>query len=148
MKGPDMAKRNAVHLLLLALEQPHPYIACLLAVIGIDAILQSNGRRDFEVKLSEFLGASTLAFPDWNSPNFPPLKYTVKELAVHLYTLRSKIAHGVSLLSAAQDKTSPVDLSKLKEYIPEGEPVHYATLLSESSIYLLAQVLKKVFVES
>lgn len=148
MKGPDIAKRNAVHLLLLALEQPHPYIACLLAVTGIDAILQCEDKRDFEVKLSEFLGESALAFPDWNSPNFPPLKYTVKELAVHLYTLRSKIAHGANLMSAAQDKTSPVDLSELKEYIPEGEPVSYATLLSESSIYLLARVLQKVVGES
>jgi hypothetical protein len=144
MTGSDIAKRNAVHLLQLALEHPHPYIACLLAVTGIEAILDSENRWDFETKLCNLLGASTFAFPDWNSPEFPPMKYTVRDLAVHLYTLRSKIAHGANLASAAQDKNSPVNLSELKEYIPEGEPVRYAILLCESSIYLLGQVLQKV----
>jgi hypothetical protein len=144
MAGSDIAKRNAVHLLQLALEHPHPYIACLLAVAGMEAILDSQSRWDFEKKLCDTLGTSTPAFPNWNSPHFPPLKYTIKELAIHLYTLRSKVAHGVDLAKAATDRLSPVDLFELKEYIPEGEPAQYATLLSESSIYLLGQLLLKI----
>lgn|SRR3989442_1466337 len=144
MVGSDIAKRNAVHLLQLALEHPHPYVACFLAVTGIEAILDSKGRWDFETKLCDLLGASTLAFPDWNSPDSSPPRYTVKELAVHLYTLRNKVAHGADLKKAAQDKNSPVDLLQLKEYIPEGEPVLYTMLLGESSIYLLCRVLQKV----
>jgi hypothetical protein len=144
MRGPDISKRNAVHLLQLALEHPHQYVACLLAVTGIEAILDCKDRWDFEKKLCDLLGASALAFPDWNSPDFPPLTYTVKEVAVHLYTLRSKVAHGADLAKAAHDKNTPVDLLQLKEYILEGAPVRYATLLCESSIYILGQVLQKV----
>ena len=143
LKGPDIAKRNAVHLLQLALEHPHPLIACMLAVTGMEAIFDSADRRDFERKICALLGESTLAFPDWNSPQWAPPKYTVKDLAVHLYTLRSKIAHGADLLSAKLDKNSPVDFSTMKEYIEGLDAVQYATLLGESAIYLLCQVLQK-----
>jgi len=145
MVGSDVAMRNAIHLLQLALEHPHPYVSCLMAVTGIETALGGcDNRRDFEKKICDLLGAGTLAFPDWNSPTTPPLGYTVKELAVHLYTLRSKIAHGANLASAAQDKNSPVDLAALKDYIAESDRVRYAALLGESSIYLLGQVLQTV----
>jgi len=118
----------------------------------MEAILDSKDRWDFETKLCELLGASTLAFPDWNSPDFSPPNYTVKNLAVHLYILRSKVAHGADLREAARDKNSPVDLSELKEYMPASprsydpspETVQYATILGEAAIYLLGQVLEKV----
>jgi hypothetical protein len=144
MVGSDIGRKNAVHLLQLALEHPHPSIACLLAVTGMEAIFDSKDRWDFEARLCDLLGESTLAFPDWNSPDFSPLPYTVKELAVHLYALRSKVAHGADLRKALHDKNSPVDLFQFKEYVPLTDPVRYATLLGESSIYLLCQVLQKV----
>ena len=150
MRGSEIPKRNAIHLLQLALEHPHPYVACLLAVTGMEAVLDSRDRWDFESKLCKMLGASALAFPDWNSPEFPALKYTVKDLAVHLYTLRSKIAHGADLTRAAHDKNAPVDLHEFKEYIVaegsemENQPIRYATLLGEAAIYLLGQVIRKV----
>lgn len=152
MKGSDIPKRNAVHSLQLALEHPHPYVSCLLAVMGMEAILDSCDRRDFESKLCGLLGANTLAFPDWNSPDFRPPKYSIKDLAVHLYTLRSKVAHGVDLRRAAADKHSPVDLLEFKEYITTpftnyeqgSDPVQYAQLLGEGSIYLLCRLLQRV----
>lgn len=144
MTGTNITKKNAVHLLQMALEHPHPYIACLLAVTGMEAIFDSANRWDFEEKLCDSLGASNPAFPDWNSPELPPLNYTVEELAVHLYTLRSKIAHGAELSKAAHDKNSPVDLLQLRDYIPEADPVLYALLLGEAAVYLLGQVLQKV----
>jgi len=151
MKGADIGKRNAVHLLQLALEHPHPLIACLLAVTGMEAILKNNGRRKFEEKLCDLLGAMTSAFPDWNSPHFSPPNYRVKDLALHLHTLRSKVAHGIDLREAVNDKKSPVDLDELKPYIlldpngyyPQTEMVQYATLLGEAAIYLLGQVLQR-----
>jgi len=144
MNGSDIGKRNAVHLLQLALEHTHPYVACLLAVTGIEAVLQSGGKKQFKKDLCGLLGSSTLAFPDWNSPGFRPLKYTVRELAGPLYTLRSKIAHGANLTRSSFDRNSPLDLMQAKEYIDGADPVVYAHLLSESSIYLLGQVLQKV----
>lgn len=152
MKGSDIRKRNAVHSLQLALEHPHPHVSCLLAVMGMEAILDSSDRWDFESKLCGLLGANAPAFPDWNSPDFRPPKYLVKDLAVHLYTLRSKIAHGVDLRTAAADNRSPVDLLEFKEYITtpfteyeQGpDPVQYARLLGEASIYLLCQLLQNV----
>jgi hypothetical protein len=152
MKGSEIRKRNAVHSLQLALEHPHPYVSCLLAVMGMEAILDSADRWDFESKLSTFLGPNTPAFPDWNSPDFRPPRYSVKDLAVHLYTLRSKVAHGVDLRAAAADKKSPVDLLEFKEYITTpfteyeqgSDAVQYAKLLGEASIYLLCQLLQNV----
>ncbi|MGH9764567.1 MAG: hypothetical protein ACREAC_27340, partial [Blastocatellia bacterium] len=152
LNGRDIAKKNATHLLQLALEHPHPLIACLLAVIGMEAVLKSNSRRDFAEKLCALLGASTLAFPDWNSPQFSQPMYTVENLALHLHTLRSKIAHGRDLREAAHDAKAPVDLGELKEYIPvdsrsydfQPQTVQYATLLGEAAIYLLGQALQKV----
>lgn len=152
MKGTDISKRNAVHSLQLALEHPHPYVSCLLAVMGMEAILDSRDRWDFECKLCRLLGSNTSAFPDWNSPDFRPPKYSVKDLGVHLYTLRSKIAHGVDLRTAAADKNSPVDLLEFKQYITTpfteyeqgSDPVQYAKLLGEASIYLLCQLLQNV----
>jgi hypothetical protein len=152
MKGSDIPKRNAVHSLQLALEHPHPYVSCLLAVMGMEAILDSNDRRDFESKLCGLLGKDTPAFPDWNSPEFRPPNYSVHDLAVPVYMLRSKVAHGVDLRRAAADKHSPVDLLEFKEYITtpfidyeqRTDAVQYAQLLGEASIYLLCQLLQNV----
>jgi hypothetical protein len=142
--GTRVAPKNALHLLQLALEHPHPYVACLLAVTGMEAVLDSRNRWDFESKLCDRLGSSTLAFPDWNSPGHGPLKYAVGDLAVHLYTLRSKVAHGQDLTKAASDKHSPIDLLASREYLAEGDPVRYAQILCESSIYLLGRLLKEI----
>jgi hypothetical protein len=152
MGGVDVGKRNAIHLLQLALEHPHPLIACLLAVTGMEALLKTTGRWEFKRELCLLLGASTLAFPDWNSPHFLPPDHTVEDLAIDLFTLRSKVAHGVDLREAVQDKNCPVDLAELKPHVfsnlngysRPSEMVTYATLLGEASIYLLTQVLQKV----
>jgi hypothetical protein len=144
MEGSDIRKRNAVYFFQLALEHPHPYVAALLAVAGMEAIFDSGGRNKFKKKLCDCLGGSALAFPDWNSPELSPPQFTAEKLAVSLYTLRSKIAHGADLREAANDKSAPVDLLELVDFKSDfGKPT-YAMLLCESSIYLLAQVLKRV----
>jgi hypothetical protein len=139
--GSDIPKKNALSFLQLSLEHPHHYVACLLAVAGMEAIFDSRNRQDFEAKLCGRLGGDSHVFPDWNSPAFEQLPYKLQDIAVHLYTLWSKIAHGVDLTKAADDKNFPVDLLELKEYVPESDPVRYAALLCESSIYLLCRVL-------
>lgn len=150
MSGREIGKRNAVHLLQLSLEHPHPLVACLLAVTGIEAVLSVNGKKDFERELCNVLGAETRVFPDWNSPDFAQPTCTVKDLALDLHTLRSKIAHGRDLREAADDKKFPTDLLEYKEYMPlpaSYDPsvttVQYAKMLGEVSIYLLGQVLEK-----
>ena len=144
MEGSDCQKKNALYFFQLALEHFHPYVAALLAVAGMEAIFDSSDRNNFKQKLCDCVSSSALAFPDWNSPGTAPPQFTAEELAIHLYTLRSKIAHGVNLREAAQDKSAPVDLLKLVELIPDFEKPTYAMLLCESSIYLLAEVLKTV----
>jgi hypothetical protein len=144
MDGNDSRKKNAVYLFQLALEHPHPYVAALLAVAGMEAIFDSTGRKNFKDKLCRCVGSSVLAFPDWNSPGMPPPKFTAEGLAVHLYTLRSKIAHGVNLRDAANDKSAPVNFLELVDLVPDFDKPTYAMVLCESSIYLLAEVLKKV----
>ena len=140
MKGPSAERRNAFHLLQLGLEHFHPLIAGLLWVMGLEAIFDSRNRVEFKEKLCERLGPSTRVFPDWSAqqPN-----YTVGDIAAHLYTLRSKVAHGVDLRKAACDRKCPVDLLGMRTSRNPSESLPYALLLSEAACYLLCQVLRK-----
>lgn len=140
----NIAKKNAIVLLQLSLEHFHPLIAGLLAVMGMEALFDSENRNDFQKKLCDCLGARTLVFPDWSMPRSPAPKYTVKELAVPLYMLRNKLAHGADLRTASLDKSTPVDLIGKVQLTPDSEPAAYALLLSEGAVYLLAQVLQKM----
>jgi hypothetical protein len=140
----SVPKKNAVTLLQLSLEHFHPFISGLLAVMGMEALFDSDNRNDFKKKLCDCLGAATLAFPDWNMPRCPAPQYTVEELAVPLYMLRNKLAHGADLRSASLDKSTPVDLITKVQLTPDSEPEAYALLLSEGAVYLLAQVLRKM----
>lgn len=144
MRGTSAERKNAIILLQLALEHMHPLIAGLLHVMGMEAIFDSANRSDFKRKLCDCLGASTPAFPDWNSSTLPQPKYTVDELSIPIYMLRSKLAHGADLRRAAGDKNTPVDLVKRVELIPELEPQAHAFLLAEAACYLHCQVLQKV----
>jgi hypothetical protein len=114
----------------------------MLCVMGMEARFDSSDRNDFKKKLCACLGASTRVFPDWNAPTFPQPNYTVEEIAIPLYVLRSKLAHGVDLRKAALERT-PVDLLKKVELISELEPRAHALFLSEAAYYLLCQVLQK-----
>jgi len=143
MEGNNAEHKNSIILLQLALEQTHPLIAGMLCVMGMEARFDSSDRNQFKKRLCDCLGSSTLAFPDWNSPYSPRPKYTVEELAIPLYTLRSKLAHGVDLRKASLDKTAPIDLVKKVELIPQLEPRAHALLLSEAAYYLLCQVLQE-----
>jgi hypothetical protein len=140
----NVEKKNAITLLQLSLEHFHfhPLVAGLLSVMGMEAVFDSENRNDFEKKLCDRLGAATLVFPDWNAPRSPAPKYTVKELAVPLYMLRNKLAHGADLRTAALDKSTPVDLIKKVQLTSDSEPGAFALLLSEGALYLLAQVLQ------
>ncbi len=142
MRGTNTEEKNSIIFLQLALEQNHPLIAGLLCVMGMEARFDSANRDDFKKKLCNCLGASTRVFPDWNSPTFPQPKYTVEEIAIPLYVLRNKLAHGVDLRKASLDKHTPVDLMKKVELIPELETRSHALLLSEAACYLLCQVLQ------
>jgi len=141
--GDDAERKNAVTLLQLGLETYHPYITGLLWVMGLEAIFNSPNREAFQRRLCDCLGPATLAFPDWNRSIETP-KYTVEDVAIHLYTLRSKLAHGVDLRKAVNDEKYPVDLlaqATLTEFL---EPTMYAYILCEAACFLLCQVLQKV----
>jgi hypothetical protein len=131
--------RNALILLHLGLEHFHPLVGGLLWVMGLEALFDSQGRNDFKNKLCECLGSSERAFPAWSSGQ---PAYTVEDVAIDLYMLRNKIAHGVDVRKAASDATSPVDLLQ-KHTLPSSESVEYALILSEAACYLLCQVLRK-----
>ena len=143
MKGSSVEEKNSINLLQLSLEHFHPLIKCLLSVVGLDALLDSKDRNDFKKKLCGRLGELTQVFPDWNSPSVSPPKYSVADVAVHLYTLRSKIAHGVDLRKALHDKNAPADLAKWVEPIEEMGTMSYAELLSEAAIYILCALLQE-----
>jgi hypothetical protein len=134
MEGPIAERRNAFILLQLGLEHFHPLIAGLLWVMGLEAIFDSADRNDFKKKLCDCLGASTGVFPGWK---------TVDEIATPLYTLRSKLAHGVDLRKAASATKCPVNLIEKHTLPNSSEQVPYALLLSEAASYLLCQVLQR-----
>jgi hypothetical protein len=143
MDGRSVEKRNALTLLQLGLEHFHPYIAGLLWVTGLEAIFDSGGRDEFKKKLCQCLGPQTPAFPNWHSKPDAPT-YTVEEIAIPLFVLRNKLAHGADLRSAATDKKHPVDLTRRVNLTQENEAVNFALLLSEAACYLLCQVLQRV----
>ena len=132
---------NALVLLQLGLEHLSPLVAGLLWVMGLEALFNSCDRNNFKKKLCDCLGEQTLAFPAWSKPG---PAYTVSEIAIDLYMLRNKLAHGRDLKDALKDRTNPVDL--LKQVQPDGfaEATANAYVLSEAACYLLCQVLQKV----
>lgn len=141
--GTAVEPKNALILLQLGLEHFHPYIAGLLWVMGLEAIFDSDNRNDFKQKLCDCLGPKTLAFPDWN-PRIKGPTYTVEEIAIPLYMLRNKVAHGADLRQATADKSTPVDLLAHVQLTEHSEPTQYAHLLSQAACFLLCQVLQKV----
>jgi hypothetical protein len=143
MAGQDSRKKNAVYLLQLALEHPHPAITCLLAVSSMEACLGTWTAKDFVKVLCELLGTSSFAFPDWNSPRFVQPHYTVGELAFDLHRLRSTIAHGNDFrLAVGRDRRS-IDFQQLRDFIDERQKPTYIQLLCESSICLACKVLQQ-----
>ncbi len=143
METGSAEQKNSVILLQLALEHFHPLVKGLFAVMGLEALLDSKDRNDFKKELCQRLGESTRVFPDWNSPSLSPPSYTVGDVALHLYTLRSKIAHGVDLRKAVHDKNVPVDLTRRVELIEQLDPRSYSVLLSEAAVYILCLVLQR-----
>lgn len=143
MSNGSAEQKNSVNLLQFSLEHLHPLIKGLFAVMGLEAVFDSRDRWQFKNKLCNCLGESTLAFPDWNSPGLSPPTFTVGEIAVELYTRRSKVAHGVDLRKAAQDTNAPVDFVKKVQVAQGLSDRAYCLVLSEAAIYLLCEVIKK-----
>jgi hypothetical protein len=141
LKGTNVALKNAIIFLQLGLESYHPLIAGLLWVTGMEAIFNSRDRHQFKDKLCNCLGPNTLVFPDWNALKGPPC--VVKDVAIDLYMLRSKIAHGADLRTAAGDKSTPVDLLKKVTLHEFSQETNYSILLSQAACFLLCQVLQK-----
>ena len=143
MSGRAAEPKNAINLLQLGLEHFHPLLKGLLCVMGLEAVLDGEGRNDFRKRLCECLGESTQVFPDWNSPSYQPPAYAVGQIAVDLYMLRNMIAHGINLREAAHDKKTPVDLLKKVQVMQDSPSGAYCLLLSEAAIYLLCAVIRK-----
>ena len=141
--GEDTERKNALVLLQLGLEHFHRRIAALLWVMGLEAVLGSSSRHDFNTRLCECLGPDTLVFPDWNAPIQGPQK-TVKDVALNLYTFRNKMVHGLDLRKAKSDKATPVDLLEYVRLTDYSEPSIYADVLSEAACLLLCKVLQTV----
>jgi hypothetical protein len=145
LTGSSIPEKNAITTLQLGLEtySYHPYIAGLLWVMGMEAIFDSQNRHDFNDKLCRLLGPDTLAFPDWTDLVGPPA-WTVEDVAMDLYMLRNKLAHGVDLRSAASDKTTPVDLLNVVQLHEDSGGRYYSTVLAEVACYLLCRVIQTV----
>lgn len=144
LTGASIPQKNAITTLQLGMETYayHQYIAGLLWVMGMEAIFDSQNRNDFSDKLCNLLGPDTPAFPNWTAVTEPPL-WRVKDIAMDLYMLRNKLAHGVDLRSAASDKTTPVDLLKVVRLHEYSQDRYYSMLLSEAACYLLCRVIQR-----
>ncbi len=143
MDGGNVEHKNALSLLQLGLEHFHPYIAGLLWVTGLEAIFDSGGKETFKKRLCDCLGPQTLVFPNWHAKVDAPT-LTVEEIAIPLFVLRNKLAHGADLRSAAADKKHSVDFTKRVSITQNTEMVNYALLLCDAACYLLCQVLQRV----
>lgn len=144
LMGTCVPQKNAITTLQLGMETYtyHQYIAGLLWVMGMEAIFDSQNRNDFSDKLCNLLGEDTPAFPNWAEVE-TPFPWTVKDIAIDLYMLRNKLAHGVDLGSAASDKKTPVDLLKIVRLHEYSQDRYYSMLLAEAACYLLCRVIEK-----
>jgi hypothetical protein len=133
---------NALSFLQLGLEHGERYIAGLLWMTGLEAIFDSGGKETFKRKLCALLGARTKAFPNWHSKADAPA-YTVEDIAIPLFVLRNKLAHGQDLTTAATDTKYPVDLLARMNLTSQTPSTTHASVLSEAACYLLCQVLDK-----
>jgi hypothetical protein len=140
--GTNAEHKNAVTLLQLGMESYHPLISGMLWVMGMEAIFDSANRTDFYDKICNLLGPDTLVFPDWN-PHIGPLSWKVRDIAMDLYMLRNKLAHGVDLRKAATDRSNPVDLLRTVTLHPQSSEVPYSFLLSQAACFLLCQVIQR-----
>lgn len=144
LAGSSVPPKNAIIALQLGLEMYayHQYIGGLLWVMGMEAIFDSQNRNDFSKKLCNLLGADTPVFPNWTTLT-APFQRTVQQIAVDLYMLRNKLAHGVDLRSAASDKKTRVDLLKIVRLHEYSDERNYSMLLSEAACYLLCRVIQR-----
>ena len=138
----NIVLHNVITLLQLGLEHFHPYIAGMLWMMGLEAMFDSGGKELFQKALCDCLGEGTPVFPNWHGRYDAPA-YTVGEIAIPLYVLRNKLAHGADLSSAATDKRYPVDLLAPVSLTQDAVTVNYASVLSEAACHLLCQVLNK-----
>jgi hypothetical protein len=144
MAGKNVEHKNALTLLQFGLENFHPYVASLLWVMGLESIFDSETRHDFKKKLCDCLGPKTPAFPNWHLRSDAPT-YTVEDVAIPLYMLRNKLAHGADLRKAASDKSTPVDLTSKMQLIRSLEPTAYALHLGEAASHLLVRCCKRCY---
>ncbi|MEJ2006899.1 MAG: hypothetical protein P8Z30_01890 [Acidobacteriota bacterium] len=132
---------NPLCLLELGEEANNSHMRLLQWVTGLDALLIAEGRYDFERNLSNLLGRRTYVFPpiDGVQP-----KYQVGDVALDLYKLRDKIAHGLAIPKEFREITGFEDVGgKLIDGMYRY--CQYRHVLEEAALFLLCSALKTVF---
>jgi len=123
------------------LAAPDQHIRILLCATGLDSLAKASGQAMFKERLCSLLGGDTLIFPPDCEGRQP--RYSVEEVAAHLYQLRNEMAHGLPFQAIFHRKTGFLDRS--------GEPVgpefakhRYDKVLEECAVFLFCRALREV----
>ena len=136
---------NSLQFLELGFGSNNPYIGTFLWVSGLDAILMAGNSRNFKDRLINVFGETTLVLPRVDPSGQP--RYRVGEIADELYDLRSAIAHGQLIPKKFLEHVGLQDIhgKEISTYLPK---VQYFQVMRECALFLLIQLLRKIFLEN
>ena len=119
-------------------------LGALMFVMALDMLLMAGGTAPFVERLGGFLGPQSYIFPpDSVMHRQPTVK--VRDVLVHLFEFRNKIAHGQEIPETPYRQR--YDLLDEGGGRINGEDYGYSDLMCESALFLLAKALRKVFVD-
>lgn len=135
---------NPLQFLELGFGASNPYIGTFLWVSGLDAILMAGNSKNFRERLINVFGEKTFVLPRVEPSGQP--RYRIGEIAAELYDLRSAIAHGQLVPKKFLEQVGLQDMygKEISTYLPR---VQYFQVMRECALFLLIQLLRKIFLE-
>jgi hypothetical protein len=137
--------QNPIIMLEKAMQADNHYLGVLLCVMGLDVLFMAGEKSNFIRRIGGFLGTDSFVFPPVLSANCQP---TVKigDVLADMYEVRNLTAHGL-----------PIPKYPFREKYElrstDGHPLtyndyYYTELILDSSLFILAGALRKLFTES
>ena len=117
------------------------HIRLLLWATGLDGVTQAGGVTAFSERLCALIGSETEIFPP--SPTLPAPKYRVRDVAEHLYLLRTEMAHGLPFHERFRRRPGFLDGND-RPICADFASWRYDQVIEECSAFLLCRALREV----
>lgn len=120
------------------------HLGSLMFVMALDMLFMAGEISPFLQRVGGFLGLDSLIFPQDSLMNYQP-KTTAGEVLKDLYDLRNIIAHGQEIPKEPYRERH--DLISTDGHRINHDDYHYAELMLESGLFMLATALRKILTE-